>query len=65
MILTIVIWAILLAPPFIIIKRIIDRYRENQYWLEEQRKEEEYLDNVRAIREMLEKQEQQKINKDE
>lgn len=56
---------ILLYPPYLIIRRIIDRINEKQAVEEYYQQQEEYYDNVRAIREMLEKQEQQKVDKDE
>lgn len=56
---------ILLYPPYLIIRRIIDRIKEKQAVEECYQQQEEYYDNIRAIREMLEKQEQQKVDKDE
>ena len=56
---------ILFYPPYLIIKKIKDKTDERNYLVEEQRKQDEYYENVKAIREMLEKEQNSNFPKNE
>ena len=47
---------IIFYPPYLIIKTIKNKVDERKYLIEEQQKQDEYYNNVRAIRELLESQ---------